>query len=1133
MTDKPSWFAKPHDEAPSAPGPAPRTVDEHSWEDRFRGAVLGGAVGDVLGAPVRNRATADIQQWFAARGVVDYLPVFGRRGAGTDLTQLSAFTLEALLRAKALNPDSAGWLPTQVVGTNHLRWLHTQGVPWSYAMSAHLNTHPEPQGWLLERPELFSTRNPTGAALRGLGELALAPRGSNGEPLRPPMGGASVSDPIVWAAPTMVWNSSEELVFAAGASIAGLLTEDSDVQGAAGLHCDVLAQLIRGTSLWDAVSASDHQRLGRAHYTTETPAGVRRMIHAAMFASAGGRRPGPAELDIEFDTDGKPGELGIALASVAATDSFASAVRMAVNQSADSCVTGALAGQIAGALYGPEAIPLHWVEELELGDVLETLCADATEAFAPPPVPKWAQRYAPEPKRAFAGPLQLPTAEGGDDDGRRPYAVVSERVHRNGELPPREALEPSPHDGDAAVLPPRGGEPAPWQREEYADVVSDFPEPEEAAVVAEHADREDAGREDAGRDDAARDDTGRDGADPSSTFTDYFGAAYEPPSHEVAAYETTHEGGAHEGPGYETSPYEASYDVPAHDTLSHEGPAYGGLGYDTAYELPSYAGATYETAAHQGPSREEEPEGEAEPARDELTYDEPEDIPGGRYEPADDPASDHPLPHYLDEESTEPEPVGWAHGSTGARPPAGGHAKVEGPGPVAPSLTERVLGCLLGGALGNALGADLEVASAEQISERFGPQGPRALSNLARLNEVGGSVSGDTQMTLFTAEGLLRGSTAERLVGATDPLPDVQLAYQRWLHTRGVAWQLAAGAFHGDHPVPDGWLVSVPGMFDPPFPDNTVFESLVRFGQGRPTGSVLRKINDSKGCGGLTRAAPAALYSSDPSEVFELAVRTAALTHGHPSGYLSAGALAVIVQQALMGRTLDDGVWLALQVLETWEGHEETSALLKAGVELAGQGMPAPQQIERTLGEGWVAEQALAIAVCAALVAEDDVELALRVSVHHSGDSDSTGAVCGNVLGALLGVEALPVDRLAELKLRDVVQQIALDCVAEFGSPEFGMGGDQDAGQPADEDWMTRYPVRADQTAGEASGQAVQPGQEGGAQPEPVGAAVAAEADGAAGSGGAEPAEVAAPDPGEVRAPKPAPRRINGVRGEG
>ena len=167
-------------------------------------------------------------------------------------------------------------------------------------------------------------------------------------------------------------------------------------------------------------------------------------------------------------------------------------------------------------------------------------------------------------------------------------------------------------------------------------------------------------------------------------------------------------------------------------------------------------------------------------------------------------------------------------------------------------------------------------------------------------------------------------------------------------------------------------------------------------------------------------------------KLLHLGNRVAALTHGHPSGYLSAGALAVIVQQALLGQTLDDGVWLALQVLETWDGHEETSELLKRAVELAEQGTPTPQQIAEHLGGGWVGEQALAIAVCAALAGED-VPDALRIAVHHDGDSDSTGAICGNIVGALTGVSGLPVSWLADLELRDVAEQIALDCVAEFG----------------------------------------------------------------------------------------------------
>ena len=142
---------------------------------RRRGALLGGAVGDALGAGVRTRTAWDIQHWFGRGGVADYLPVFGRRGGATELTQLTAFTLDGLLRAKAANPDGTTLLPTGHVLCNYQRWLRTQGVPWEYAMSAHLRTEPTPTGWLLERSELHSTRNPAGPQLAMIGRSKSTP----------------------------------------------------------------------------------------------------------------------------------------------------------------------------------------------------------------------------------------------------------------------------------------------------------------------------------------------------------------------------------------------------------------------------------------------------------------------------------------------------------------------------------------------------------------------------------------------------------------------------------------------------------------------------------------------------------------------------------------------------------------------------------------------------------------------------------------------------------------------------------------------------------------------------------------------------------------------------------------------
>ena len=59
----------------------------------------------------------------------------------------------------------------------------------------------------------------------------------------------------------------------------------------------------------------------------------------------------------------------------------------------------------------------------------------------------------------------------------------------------------------------------------------------------------------------------------------------------------------------------------------------------------------------------------------------------------------------------------------------------------------------------------------------------------------------------------------------------------------------------------------------------------------------------------------------------------------------------------------------------------------------------------RELGEGWVAEETWGIALYCALRHIDSVEEAIIASVNYRGDSDSTGSVCGNIMGAIYGYE--------------------------------------------------------------------------------------------------------------------------------
>lgn len=138
---------------------------------------------------------------------------------------------------------------------------------------------------------------------------------------------------------------------------------------------------------------------------------------------------------------------------------------------------------------------------------------------------------------------------------------------------------------------------------------------------------------------------------------------------------------------------------------------------------------------------------------------------------------------------------------------------------------------------------------------------------------------------------------------------------------------------------------------------------------------------------------------------------------------------------------------MARELLTRWREHEEQLRVLGKAVALAERGVVSPEEIAQELGGGWVGEVALAIGLYAVL-ATDDLRAALLLSVNHSGDSDSTGMVCGNIGGALYGARAVPADWLGTLELRGLVETVAEDALAEF-SP----------GPPADPGWAQRYPA--------------------------------------------------------------------------
>jgi ADP-ribosylglycohydrolase len=314
-------------------------------------------------------------------------------------------------------------------------------------------------------------------------------------------------------------------------------------------------------------------------------------------------------------------------------------------------------------------------------------------------------------------------------------------------------------------------------------------------------------------------------------------------------------------------------------------------------------------------------------------------------------------------------------------------------------------GCLVGGAIGDAIGGAVEFKTWKLIKKIYGPKG---INRYAQAYGRTGAITDDTQMTLFTAEGLLKAKSAKKA-----RLPQVWHGYQRWYRSQRA--QLPK-----DFSKEPG-LLQHPFLWESRAPGGTCMSAL---GWWSSPGSILRPPNNSKGCGGVMRVAPVGLALEDP---YELGCETAALTHGHVDGWAPAGALAVIIARVSEGAALEQAVDEAIRFLPR---GSRTRFLLCKAVEFA-DWPPSSGGVLNRLGQGWTGDEALAIGAYCALTATSFLDGVLR-AVNHSGDSDSTGSIAGQILGARDGIESIPDYFIRGLEGADVIQDMAFQMYAAF-----------------------------------------------------------------------------------------------------
>lgn len=361
---------------------------------------------------------------------------------------------------------------------------------------------------------------------------------------------------------------------------------------------------------------------------------------------------------------------------------------------------------------------------------------------------------------------------------------------------------------------------------------------------------------------------------------------------------------------------------------------------------------------------------------------------------------------------------------------------------------DKIRGCLIGGAAGDALGYAVEFLSENYIFSKFGKDGIteyKLQNNKARISD-------DTQMTMFTANGLLFGTTRGHMRGIMGPYPGyVAIAYREWYKTQMESYA------HCNREFTYCWLLNVPELFAARAPGNTCLSAI----DDGCCGSIENPANNSKGCGGVMRVAPIGLYLGDSrlasAAIDLMGADVAALTHGHEMGYIPAAMLVHIIRLVSHNDeiTLKDAVLDSMTAMKMLFPEAKTLPgflkLINNAVALSESDIPDLDAIHQ-LGEGWVGDEALAIAIYCALKYSGNFDKALIAAVNHNGDSDSTGAIAGNILGAYLGLSGIPKKYIDNLELVDVLTELADDLYYDCPLDEY-----KQASEPRELAWEKKY----------------------------------------------------------------------------
>lgn len=303
-----------------------------------------------------------------------------------------------------------------------------------------------------------------------------------------------------------------------------------------------------------------------------------------------------------------------------------------------------------------------------------------------------------------------------------------------------------------------------------------------------------------------------------------------------------------------------------------------------------------------------------------------------------------------------------------------------------PYIEKKLRGYLYGTACADALGRPVEHLTLEQIKQKYGKKGILELFPDSPWTD-------DTQLMLVLARALLRGAELE-LPGLMDKIAEELVL---WLDepdlgagatTRGAALSLKDG-------IP--WSKS--GI-------------------------------SSKTCGSLMRVGILGfVYQNDPIKLVKVAQVSGRITHSHPVAEAASIAGAYSVKLALDG--VEPGEMFE-PLLEVTKGiSQEFTQVMESSYKVAYSDVGDEEGLKK-LGQGWYADETFALAYFCILRYPNDYKKAIQTAVNITGDSDSVASVAGGILGARLGIDAIPVSWIEALKEKEKLERMVWPLLEKY-----------------------------------------------------------------------------------------------------